>query len=65
MKANISNIDRIVRILFAVVVAALYFMGQISGTALIVLGVVAAILLVTGLVNFCPLYSALGISTKK
>lgn len=65
MKSNVSNIDRIVRILIAVVVAGLYFSNMISGTLAIVLGVVAIIFLATSLINFCPLYSVLGISTRK
>jgi hypothetical protein len=65
MKRNMSNIDRIVRILFAVIVAALYFGNVISGTLALVLAVVGGILLLTGLVNFCPLYAVFGISTCK
>ena len=63
MKKNMGVIDRVVRSLLAVVVLALYFMGMISGTVAVVLGVFAAIFLVTGLVSFCPLYTLFGIST--
>lgn len=63
MKKNMGNIDRIVRILVAVIVAALYFTGTISGTVAIVLGVLAAIFVATSLVSFCPLYAIFGIST--
>lgn len=65
MKSNISNLDRIIRVLIAVVVAGLYFSNVISGTLAIVLGVVAVIFLATSLINFCPLYSVLGFSTRK
>ncbi|MFK8054873.1 MAG: DUF2892 domain-containing protein [Saprospiraceae bacterium] len=64
MKANLHSFDRIGRMLFAAVVAVLFYMGIISGTTAIVLGVVAIVLLLTSLVNFCPLYAACGISTK-
>jgi hypothetical protein len=63
--ANESNLDRIIRVIVAVVIAVLYFTGVISGTWAIVLGIIGAILLITGLVGFCPLYKLLGISTKK
>lgn len=65
MKTNMGNIDRIVRILVAVVIAVLYFTDQITGTAAIILGLFAIILLLTSLVSFCPLYLPFGINTKK
>lgn len=64
MKANLHSLDRIVRLLFAIVVAVLYYTGIITGTLAMVLGIAAIVLLLTGLVNFCPLYAVLGISTK-
>ena len=39
--------------------------GNISGTAAIVLGVVAVILVVSSAVGFCPSYLPLRISTRK
>lgn len=65
MKKNMGSVDRIIRVLFAVVVALLYFTDQITGTLAIVLGVLAVILLATSVVSFCPIYAALKLSTKK
>jgi hypothetical protein len=65
MKLNTGSADRIIRILIAVVIAVLYFTSVISGTLAIILLVFAAIMLVTGLVGFCPLYAMLGLNTKK
>ncbi len=65
MKSNLGNLDKIIRIVLAALVIVLYFMNLISGTAAIILGVVAFIFLATSLINFCPLYSVLGISTRK
>ena len=65
MKSNVSNADRIIRLLLAVVVAVLYFMNIITGIVAIVLGAVAVIFLVTSLVSFCPLYKVIGFSTRK
>jgi len=62
---NESGFDRILRVVLAAVVAVLYFTNVISGTWAIVLGVLAVILLITGLIGFCPLYKLLGISTLK
>ena len=63
MKQNKSSLDRNVRWVLAVVMAALYFTGTVSGTLGIVLLAAAVIFAVTGLVKICPLYSIFGIST--
>ncbi len=65
MKSNVSTADRIVRIMVAVIVAALYFANLISGTTAIILIAIGAVLLLTSLINFCPLYYVLGLSTRK
>ncbi len=65
MKKNMSNFDRAVRVLVALIIAGLYFAHIISGTLAIVLLAVAAIFIVTSLISFCPLYSIFGISTCK
>jgi hypothetical protein len=63
MKKNVGSIDRIIRILFAVVVAVLFFTDVVTGTLGIVLLVVGAVLLATSFINFCPLYAILGINS--
>jgi len=65
MKKNMSNIDRGLRVIVALVVAILYFTGQISGTVAIILGILAAVFILTSLVGTCPLYLPFGLSTKK
>ena len=65
MKQNIGTIDKVVRILAAVLIAILYFTNVISGTMAIVLLAIAAIFIATSLVGTCPIYLALGIGTKK
>lgn len=65
MKQNMGNTDRIIRVVLAVVVAILYFTNLISGTAAIILGILAIVFLLTGVVGFCPLYAPFKLSTKK
>jgi glucose uptake protein GlcU len=65
MKKNMSSTDKIIRLVLAALIAVLYFTNVISGTWAIILGVLAVIFLVTGLVGVCPLYKLLGISTNK
>ena len=64
MKANMGTIDKAVRIVIALLIGVLYFTGQISGIAAIVLGVLAVIFVLTSLISFCPLYLPFGISTR-
>ncbi|MDH3403082.1 MAG: DUF2892 domain-containing protein [Acidobacteriota bacterium] len=65
MTKNMATADRAIRILLAAVVAILYATGQISGVAAGVLGILAVIFIVTSFLGSCPLYSLLGVSTRK
>ena len=65
MKQNMGNADRIIRVVLAVAVAILYFTNLISGTAAIILGILAIVFLLTSVVGFCPLYAPFKLSTKK
>lgn len=58
-------IDRVVRILIAVVIVILYFTDVISGTLGIILLILSGILVVTGILSFCPLYHPFGFNTGK
>lgn len=65
MKTNMGGIDRVLRLILAGVVAILFFTEQLTGTAAVVLGILAIVFVLTSLVGFCPLYVPLGIQTKK
>ncbi len=65
MKVNMSSADRIIRVIIAVIFAALYFTGTVPGTLGLVLTIVAVVFLLTSLIGFCPLYTILGMRTKK
>jgi len=60
-----GNIDRIVRIILALVIAGLYFVDVISGTVAIIGLALAAIFILTSFISFCPLYLPFGLSTRK
>ena len=65
MKKNMGTIDKVIRILVAVVVAILYFTHVVSGTLGIILLVLAGVFVLTSLISFCPLYLPFGINTGK
>jgi hypothetical protein len=65
MKKNIGSVDRIARIIIAAIIAILYFTNTITGIFGITLLIIAAVLLLTSFINFCPLYFLFGINTSK
>jgi hypothetical protein len=65
MKKNMGTVDKVIRLLVAVIVLVLYFTHVISGTLAIILLIIAGIFVVTSLLGLCPLYLPLGLSTRK
>ena len=65
MKRNMSNLDRIIRVILAAVFAYLYFGGIVNGALGILLVVLGAVFLLTAIVAFCPLYAPFKFSSYK
>lgn len=65
MKVNMSSADRVIRVIIAVIFAALYFTGTVPGTLGLVLTIAGVVFLLTSFMGFCPLYTIFGISTAK
>ena len=65
MKANIGSLDKVIRIILAIVFAMLYITKMVEGTLGIILLVVGGVLLLTSIINFCPFYAILGWSSGK
>ncbi|MFW5657416.1 MAG: YgaP family membrane protein [Mariniphaga sp.] len=65
MKTNMGMLDRFIRAIIAIAIAALFFTEIITGTLGIVLLAIGAILLLTSLVGFCPLYAPFHFNSKK
>ena len=63
MSRNESNLDRMIRVAVAVIAIVAGVAVGSSSLLGIVLFVVAAVMLVTAAVGFCPLYRLLGIRT--
>lgn len=63
MKKNLDTTAKILGLIIAAIVAALYFTGTISGTLGIVLLVLASVLFTTSLINSCLIYTPIGIGT--
>ena len=65
MKKNMGSADKGIRILIAIVIAALYYFDVIGGTLGYILMALAIIFVLTSFISFCPLYVPLGINTCK
>lgn len=68
MKVNENGVDRALRLMLGVVLLIASYMwlgvadGEITG---IIAAIIGAVLLLTGLVGFCPAYRLVGMSTCK
>ena len=60
-----GTVDKVIRVLVAVIILVLYFTHVISGTLAVILLILAGIFVVTSLLGTCPLYIPLGINTRK
>lgn len=60
MKANVGNVDRIIRIALGLALLSLLYLGEGSMKWLGLIGIVP---IATAVFGVCPLYSVLGIST--
>ena len=63
MKKNVGTADKVIRIIIALIIAALFYFKIITGTLGIILLVFAGILVLTSFISFCGLYTLLGINT--
>jgi hypothetical protein len=65
MKKNMGNLDRLLRLIGAALLIVLYFLNVVTGTLGIICLIIAAILILTSLISFCPLYMPFKINTRK
>jgi len=65
MKANIGSTDKLVRLGLAIVLIVLFYLEIITGTLGMIALILAFVLTLTSLINFCPLYPLFKINTAK
>ncbi len=65
MKKNMGPTDKIIRLIVALILATLSYMGVVTVTVGIVFYAVAIVFALTSMISFCPLYVPFGISTCK
>jgi len=64
MDRNVGPEDRVVRIVVGIVLAVLAYLQVLPGIATIVLWVLAAYLVITGLLARCVIYKAIDVDTS-
>lgn len=65
MKKNLGSPDKIVRFIIALIALILFFTNSLSGWQMYAVLAVGAVMLITALINFCPLYAIFGMKTCK
>ncbi|MCX6328446.1 MAG: DUF2892 domain-containing protein [Bacteroidia bacterium] len=65
MKKNMGTVDKVIRIVIAIVFVVLFLTHVVTGTLGYILLALAAIFVITSLIGFCPLYLPFKINTGK
>jgi len=65
MKKNVGSIDKIIRLIIAIVAVYASYTGMVASPWNYVLYAVAVIMLVTALSGSCPIFSIFGVSSSK
>ena len=65
MKKNMGTIDRVIRLVVAILFGFLYFSGTVTGGLGILLLVLGVVFLATSIISFCPLYLPFKFKTLK
>ena len=64
MKANLGTLDKVIRLLTAVILIILFYSGVLNGIVGIIFLVIALLLTLTSLLSYCPIYKLLHFNTK-
>jgi len=65
MKKNMGVFDRSIRTIVALIIVVLIVIKALTGTIALILGILAAVFVLTAAIGFCPLYVPMKFSTLK
>lgn len=65
MKINIGTPERRIRLILGIILLILPFLAKLTGLWLWLSLIVGVVLIVTGLLCFCPAWSIFGIDTRR
>ncbi len=60
---NVGMIDRVIRIILGIILLYLFVVNTVAAPWSYLVALIGLILLVTGIIGTCPLYSMLGMNT--
>lgn len=64
MIRNMGNIDRIVRVIVALLLGFMIVTQVLTGVLAWIAGIVAIVFVATSAIGFCPLYLPFGVKTR-
>jgi len=65
MKINETSVDSVIRIFASVLLLYLGFGGELAGALAIAADILGVMLLLTGVIGFCPIYALFGFHRRK
>ena len=65
MKKNMGGLDKVIRVVLAIVAGLLVYFEVVEGPLAYILLTIIGVFVITSLVGFCPLYGIFGISSCK
>ena len=65
MKSNIGGTEQTIRFIIGAILGLAGFFGGLPIWGAAICYVLAAVAIITGIINFCPLWVILGINTRK
>jgi hypothetical protein len=65
MKRNMGNVDKVIRLVLALIGIIIALAKVVTGTWATIVLIISAILIITSLLRYCPLYVPFGINTSK
>jgi hypothetical protein len=63
MKKNMGGLDKVIRVILALVAGLLVYFEVVEGALAYILLTIVGIFVITSLVGFCPLYGIFGINS--
>lgn len=62
---NMGSVDRIIRLIIAIVFLILIMLGVIKGIGIVVFSIISAFFIFTVIFRYCPMYALVGIHTLR
>ena len=65
MKSNIGGTEKTIRLIIGAILVLAGYFGGLPTWGAVICYALAAVAIITGIIDFCPIWSILGINTRK